>query len=106
VRDIERLFIGEHLLLVGASLIIGNILTIIAVRLLSGVQVALTIPWEISAKPHFLVQENAIDRVIKVSLPVSIEWGVLAAESVGFLVIFLVITILMVRRLRRVKPAV
>ena len=106
VSDIERQFIGEHLLLVGVSLVIGNILTIVAVLLLSGVQVALTIPWEISAKPHFLVQENAIDRIIKVALPVRVEWGVLVAESAGFLLLFLVITILMVRRLRRVKPSV
>jgi len=62
------------------------------------------LPWDISARPHFLPEENAIQRAVTAALPIHFDAGILAITMVGFLMLSLLVSLLVFRRIKRIKP--
>jgi hypothetical protein len=65
---------------------------------------SMELPWDISAKPHFLPQENSIERIITAQIPIHIDWLSLIVLSAAFFGIFLAINYALFYRLRNIKP--
>jgi ABC-type lipoprotein release transport system permease subunit len=103
--DLKRQFVAEGAILLVASLMIGNILGVAALAFMGRQKVTMELPWELSARPHFLPQENAIDRVITANLPVHYNPLLFLAVSFGFLLIFGAIYYLAFQRIRDIKPS-
>jgi ABC-type antimicrobial peptide transport system permease subunit len=104
VADLRRHFIGESLVLLLAALAIGNVLALIGLRVLGGMTVSMELPWDISARPHFLPGENAIERVVTSSIPIHYDPLLVAALSAGFLLVFLAISLVLFGKLGKIKP--
>lgn len=104
LRDLKKQFLGETLLLFAGAIILGNILAFGGVRFLSGLEVSMELPWDISARPHFLPAENAIERVITSTIPITYDPMLMLVVSSGFLLVFLFISLLLLRRLKKIKP--
>lgn len=102
--DLKKQFLGETLLLFACAIIFGNILAFGGVQFLSGLKVSMELPWDISARPHFLPAENAIERVITSTIPIAYDPLLMLGVSLGFLMIFLSISLLLLRRLKKIKP--
>jgi len=71
---------------------------------LGGMTVSMELPWDISARPHFLPKENAIERVVTSNIPVHYDPLLMLSLSAGFLLIFFVISIVLFGKLRNIKP--
>jgi ABC-type lipoprotein release transport system permease subunit len=104
LSDLKRQFIGETLVVLGAALVLGNVLALAGLAFLRTRTISMELPWDISAKPHFLPQENAIERTITAQIPIHIDWLSLALLSAAFLGIFLAINYALFYRLRNIKP--
>jgi ABC-type lipoprotein release transport system permease subunit len=104
LSDLKRQFIGETLVVLGAALVLGNVLALAGLAFLRTRTISMELPWDISAKPHFLPQENAIERIITAQIPIHIDWLSLALLSAAFLGIFLAINYALFYRLRNIKP--
>jgi ABC-type antimicrobial peptide transport system permease subunit len=104
ISDLKRQFIGETLVLLIVSLIAGNLLALAGLGFLSTRTLSMELPWDISAKPHFLPQENSIERIITAQIPIHIDWLSLVLLSAAFLGIFLAINYALFYRLRNIKP--
>ena len=105
IKDLKRQFMTESAILLSVALFIGNILGAIALIFLSRQQVTMELPWELSARPHFLPQENAINRVITANLPVHYDPLLFLAVSFGFFLIFSLIYYLSFQRIKSIKPS-
>ena len=105
LRDLKAQFFAESAIILLCALTIGNVLGLAALGILARQQVTMELPWEFSARPHFLVQENAIDRTISANLPVHYDPALFLAVSLAFLVIFGAIYYFSFKRLNNIKPA-
>jgi len=103
-KDLKKQFISESAILLLASLVLGNLLALGSLYILSLQKVSMELPWELSAKPHFLPQENAINRTITANLPVHIDWVHFAVVSLIFLIVFMLISYIVFGRLKNIKP--
>jgi ABC-type lipoprotein release transport system permease subunit len=104
LADLKKQFIGENFLLLCASLLLGGGLALAGLLLLGRQTVSMELPWDISARPHFLPAENAIERVVASTIPIHFEPLLLVALAAGFLLIFLLLSLLLFGRLKNIKP--
>jgi ABC-type lipoprotein release transport system permease subunit len=104
LADLKKQFIGENLILLGFAMLFGSGLTLAGLFLLGRQTVSMELPWDISARPHFLPEENSIERVVSATLPVHFEPAIFAAAIGGFLLLFLAVSLLSFRRLGKIKP--
>ncbi len=103
--DLRRQFITESAIILAVAIVVGNLLALMSLLLLRLQTVSLALPWEISAKPHFLPQENAIDRTLTVPLPITLDWMHFVMLSLLFFVLFGIINTLIFRRFGRITPS-
>jgi len=104
IADLKKQFIGENLVLLLASIALGSVFSIVGLWALSQQKITMELPWDISARPHFLPKENAIERAITAQLPVHFDASILALTAVGFLLLSLLVSALVFRRIKRIKP--
>jgi ABC-type lipoprotein release transport system permease subunit len=104
LADLKRQFIGETLVLLGISLVAGNLLALAGLGFLRTRTISMELPWDISARPHFLPQENSIERIITAQIPVHLDWWSLVVLSASFVGIFMTINYVLFYRLRNIKP--
>ena len=104
-KDLKKQFISESAILLVGALIVGNILAIGSLYVLRMQKISMELPWELSAKPHFLPQENAIERTITANLPIHFDWVNFAGLSLLFMLIFLLVSVVVFRRLKNIKPS-
>jgi hypothetical protein len=104
VADLKRHFMGESFVMLLAALAVGNVLALIGLRALGGMKVSMELPWDISARPHFLPEENAIERVVTSNIPVHFDPVLVAALSAGFLLVFVAISWVLFGQLGNIKP--
>jgi len=104
-KDLKKQFISEGIILVIIALLLGNLLAVGSLFTLSQQKISLELPWEISAKPHFLPQENAINRTITTNLPIHFNLWTFTWISLVFLAIFGIINYIAFQRLKNIKPA-
>ncbi len=104
ISDLKRQFIGENLLVLAASVLLGSILSLVGLVILGQQKITMELPWDISARPHFLAEENAIDRAVTAPLPIHFDATILVMTVVGFLLLSLLVSLLVFRRIKRIKP--
>ena len=104
LKDLGKQFLSEAAVVGGVAVLAGNILAFLSLKLLSTQTITLEIPWEVSAKPHFLPKENAIDRTITAHLPLNFNPWVALGFPFGFFMLFLIINYLALWRLKQLKP--
>jgi ABC-type lipoprotein release transport system permease subunit len=104
IKDIKRHFISESFMLLSLSMATGNILAFAALKILSLRTVSMELPWDISAKPHFLPEENSIERVVQSTIPVHYDYMTFALLSIAFLLLFLAINYALFYKLKNIKP--
>jgi len=103
-KDLKKQFISEGAFLLVVALVMGNLLAVGSLLILSHQKISMELPWEISAKPHFLPQENAINRTITSNLPIDFNLWVFISLSLIFLIIFIIINYIAFQRIREIKP--
>jgi len=103
--DMKKQFIGESALVLVVAVVLGNVLAFVSLFVLRMQKVSLTLPWELSAKPHFLPQENAINRTITTNLPITFDWVHFVIASLVFVVLFGIVGSVLLRRLRSLMPS-
>jgi ABC-type antimicrobial peptide transport system permease subunit len=104
ITDLRKQFISENLLTLGIAIIAGGVLSFAGLFLLARQTISMELPWDISARPHFLPEENAIERVISAHLPVHFEPRIYLASAIGFLLLFIAVSLFSFRRIKRIKP--
>jgi ABC-type antimicrobial peptide transport system permease subunit len=104
IIDLKKQFIGENLVLLGVSMLLGSGLSIAGIFLLGRQTVSMELPWDISARPHFLPEENSIERVVSAILPIHFDATILVGTIIGFLVLSLAVSLFCFRRIKRIKP--
>ena len=104
ISELKKHFIGETLVLLLIALIWGNLLAFAGLGFLGTRKISMELPWDISARPHFLPQENSIERVITMNIPVHLDWLTLISLSVAFLGVFLAVNYVLFYRLKKIKP--
>jgi ABC-type lipoprotein release transport system permease subunit len=104
IADLKKQFIGETLVLLLIALIAGNLMTFAGLGFLSTRTISMELPWDISAKPHFLPQENSIERVVTTNIPIHLDWLLLILLSAAFIGVFLAINYALFYRLKNIKP--
>ena len=104
-KDLKKQFISESAILLVMALVVGNMLALGSLFVLRMQKISMELPWELSAKPHFLPQENAINRTITANLPVHFDWLNFASLSLLFMLIFFLVSIVVFRRLKNIKPS-
>lgn len=104
LRDLKKQFIGETFVLLLVSIIAGNCIAVAGLEIVSTRTVSMELPWDISAKPHFLPQENSIERTVTAHIPVHTDWLLLALLSIGFILLFLIVNYALFHKLRNIKP--
>ncbi len=104
IRDIKKQFIQESGWLLGGAILLGNLLAFILLYVLSKTTVHMELPWDISARPHFLPAENAIERVISAPLPIAYDPMIALGVSFGFFLLIMLINYILLGRLRKIKP--
>ncbi len=105
ISDLRKQFLTENIVLILAALLFGNLLSLIEIYFLSHQKVSMEIPWELSAKPHFLPAENNINRVVSSTIPVFYDWHLALLCSVGFIAVLLIIGFILFRRIKNIKPS-
>jgi len=104
LSDLKRQFINETLVLLLVALVAGNLIAVAGLAVVSTQTVSMELPWDISAKPHFLPQENSIERIVTAPIPVHVDWVLLVLLSVAFIALFLAVNYVLFYRLRNIKP--
>jgi ABC-type lipoprotein release transport system permease subunit len=104
ITDLKKQFISENLITLGVSILAGGLLSLSGLFLLAQQTISMELPWDISARPHFLPEENAIERVISAHLPIHFDPMIYLAAASGFLLLFLAVSLLSFRRIKRIKP--
>lgn len=105
ILDLKKQFIGENFILLCASILVGSGLTLVGLFLLSRQTVSMELPWDISARPHFLPEENSLERVISAPLPVHLDISIFVATAIGFLLLFLAVSLFCFRRIKKINPS-
>lgn len=105
IGEIKKHFISESLVLLLISVLLGNALAFAALHVVSRQTVTMELPWDISAKPHFLPEENSIERIIQANIPVHYDWLTFTSMTVLFLILFLGINYALFHRLKKIKPS-
>jgi len=105
ILDLKKQFIGENMILLCVSILSGSALTLAGLFLLGLQTVKMEIPWDISARPHFLPAENSIERLVSAPLPVHFDIFIYIAATIGFLLLFLAVSLLCFRRINKIKPS-
>lgn len=104
IIDIKKQFISENLITLGVSILTGSGLSLAGLFLLARQTISMELPWDISARPHFLPEENSIERVVSAHLPVHFDPLVFLATAIGFLILFLSVSMFSFRRIKKIKP--
>lgn len=104
VSDLKRHFMGETVVVLLAALTLGNALTCAGLSLLRRQTVSMELPWDISAKPHFLPEENSIERVVTSTIPVTWDPAAMLVISALFLLLFWVLSLALFSRIKKIKP--
>ncbi|MBI5556107.1 MAG: FtsX-like permease family protein [Deltaproteobacteria bacterium] len=104
ILDLKKQFIGENFILLCVSILFGSALTLAGLFLLGRQTVSMELPWDISARPHFLPEENSIERVVSAPLPVHVDSFIFLAAAIGFLLLFLAVSLFCFRRIKKIKP--
>jgi len=102
--DLKKQFIGENFIILAVAMITGSCLSLAGLFWLSRVPLSMELPWDISARPHFLPAENSIERIVSAPLPVHLAPEIYLVSAGGFLLLFLAVSLFSFRRLKRVKP--
>jgi ABC-type antimicrobial peptide transport system permease subunit len=105
ISDLRKQFLSENFVLIIVALLLGNFLSLIELFFLSHQKVSMEIPWELSAKPHFLPQENNINRVVSSTIPIVYDWHLVLLCSAGFVAILFIINFILFRRIKTIKPS-
>ncbi len=105
IRDLKQQFIGENLILLCISILFGSTLALAGLFLLGRQTVSMALPWDISARPHFLPEENNIDRMVSAPLPVHADGFIFLATIIAFLLLFLAVSLLCFQRIKKIKPS-
>jgi ABC-type lipoprotein release transport system permease subunit len=103
LSDLKRQFIGETFALLIVSLFLGNIFALVGLGIVSTQKISMELPWDISAKPHFLPQENNIERIVTASIPIHIDVTLFLLMNIAFIGFFLVINYVLFYRLKNIK---
>jgi len=106
IADLRRHFIGESLLLLAAALLLGNGFTLLGVEFLGHRTISMELPWDISARPHFLPAENAIERVVTSNIPIHYDGAAVLLISAAFLALFVAVSLIAFARIKKIKPFV
>jgi ABC-type antimicrobial peptide transport system permease subunit len=104
IADLKKQFIGENFILLSFSMLFGSVLTLAGLFLLGRQTISMELPWDISARPHFLPEENSIERIVSTPLPVHFDIWIFVAVIIGFLLLFLAVSLVCFRRIKRIKP--
>ena len=104
IKDLRKQFISENLIVLAVAILGGGVLGLAGLFMLARQTVRMELPWDISARPHFLPEENAIERVISAHLPVHFEPRIYLASAIGFLLLFIAVSLFSFRRIKRIKP--
>jgi ABC-type antimicrobial peptide transport system permease subunit len=104
IRDLKKQLLAEGMVILLAALLFGNMIAYAGLELLSQQTIQLELPWDISARPHFLPEENNIDRIIESRIPVTFEWKTALLVTSGFLLLFSGLYQLLFLRLKRMTP--
>jgi len=105
LHDLKKQFIAEGMILLAVALLVGNILSIIFLAFLKTQSVTMELPWELSARPHFMPQENAIDRVISANLPVHFDPVISIFVTLIFVLIFGIMYYVSFQKIKNIKPS-
>jgi ABC-type antimicrobial peptide transport system permease subunit len=104
-RDIQKLIGMETVLQVIAGFVCGLLLTSAAVFILSKTTVAIAIPWELSAYPHFLLANPDDANVVQTHLlPIRFELIPVLATFLGVLIVGLVTALVSTWQINKLKP--
>jgi len=103
VSLIRAVFTRELAVIIFAGLLLGNAAGLAAIKVISMQKVSIEIPWEVSAKPHFLEEANSINRIVRANIPLVGDLSFSFALSVLFALIFLTVAWLTLGRVKRVK---
>jgi ABC-type antimicrobial peptide transport system permease subunit len=102
-KTIRRQFMQELMIIMLISLIAGNIVLPLSINFIAKQKVSMEIPWEISAKPHFLQTANSINRTVTSPIPLVPDYRLYLLLSVIFALIFLGISRIVLGRINRIK---
>lgn len=105
IQDLKRQFIGESLFILLGAILIGNAFVAGGIQFLQKQTIRMELPWDISAKPHFLPEENNIERIIEAPLPVNYDAFTVGIVSIVFFILFFVICWTIFNRVKKVNPA-
>jgi ABC-type antimicrobial peptide transport system permease subunit len=104
IADLKKQFISENLITLGVAIFVGSGLSLAGLFMLARQTISMELPWDISARPHFLPEENSIERVISANLPVHFDPQIFLATAIAFLLLFLAVSLFSFRRIKRIKP--
>ena len=104
IADLKKQFISENLIILSVAIFVGSGLSLAGLSLLARQTINMELPWDISARPHFLPEENSIERVVSANLPVHFDPQIFLAAAIGFLLLFLAVSLFSFRRIKRIKP--
>lgn len=105
LKDLKKQFVSEGMILLAVALIVGNIISVVVLTFLKTQSVTMELPWELSARPHFMPEENAIDRVISANLPVHFDPVISISATLIFFLVFGIIYYLSFQRIKNIKPS-
>ena len=98
-------FLWESMIMTTLGLLMGNVIYALSFVLLSRLKITMELPWDISARPHFLVEENNIERVVQAPLPLDFDIWTHLAVNFGMFAACAFLTFFILLRLRNIKPA-
>lgn len=104
IADLKKQFISENLIILSVAIFVGSGLSLAGLFMLARQTISMELPWDISARPHFLPEENSIERVVSANLPVHFDPQIFLAAAIGFLLLFLAVSLFSFRRIKRIKP--
>ncbi len=104
IIDLKKQFISENLIILSVAIFVGSGLSLAGLFLLARQTISMELPWDISARPHFLPEENSIERVISAHLPVHFDPQIYLVAAIGFLLLFLAVSLFSFRRIKKIKP--
>jgi len=104
MKKLKGHFIAESLIFLSISLVLGNLITAASLFFISTQRVSMELPWDISAKPHFLPRENAINRTITTFIPVRFDWSITLVLTLAFVFVFGIVILLLFSRIKNIKP--
>lgn len=104
IVDLKKQFISESLITLSVAICIGSVLSIVGLTVLSYQTISMELPWDISARPHFLPEENNIERVISANLPVHFDLQIFMGIVLSFLLLFLAVSLFSFCKIKKIKP--